>query len=96
MGGRIWVESEPHRGSAFHFVVTLPISAQVIAPRFLPRPDELVNLPALVVDDNATNRRILVELLSAGGCRRSRSATQRRRHALFNPRRAPFPWRSST
>ena len=67
MGGRIWVESEPHRGSAFHFVVTLPISAQVIAPRFLPRPDELVNLPALVVDDNATNRRILVELLSSWG-----------------------------
>jgi len=67
MGGRIWVESEPHHGSAFHFVVTLPISTRSVAPQFLPQADELVNLSALVVDDNATNRRILVDLLSSWG-----------------------------
>jgi signal transduction histidine kinase/DNA-binding response OmpR family regulator len=67
MGGRIWVESEPHHGSAFHFVVTLPISTRSVAPQFLPQADELVNMSALVVDDNATNRRILVDLLSSWG-----------------------------
>jgi len=67
MGGRIWVESEPHHGSAFHFVVTFPISTRSVAPQFLPQADELVNMSALVVDDNATNRRILVDLLSSWG-----------------------------
>jgi len=65
MGGRIWVDSQPQRGSAFHFVVTLPVSHQAVAPQFLPRSDELVDMSALVVDDNATNRRILVDLLSS-------------------------------
>ena len=67
MDGRIWVESEPQRGSAFHFVVTLPVSERAVVPQFLPRPDELVEMSALVVDDNATNRRILVDLLSSWG-----------------------------
>ena len=67
MGGRIWVESQPGRGSAFHFVVTLPISERPVSVHVLPRPDELVNMPTLVVDDNATNRRILVELLASWG-----------------------------
>jgi CheY-like chemotaxis protein len=61
------VESEPNRGSAFHFVVALPVSQRPIAAEVLPQPDELLNMSTLVVDDNATNRQILMELLASWG-----------------------------
>jgi signal transduction histidine kinase/DNA-binding response OmpR family regulator len=67
MDGRIWVDSQPQRGSAFHFVLTLPISFRPVSVYVLPQPDELLNMSTLVVDDNATNRRILVELLASWG-----------------------------
>src|SRR5258706_10579109 len=67
MGGRIWVDSQSQRGSSFHFIVTLPISKRVVTVHVLPRPDELIDMSTLVVDDSATNRRILVELLASWG-----------------------------
>jgi signal transduction histidine kinase/DNA-binding response OmpR family regulator len=74
MDGRIWVESEPNKGSAFHFVVTLPASTHPVTAQFMPQRDELVDMAALVVDDNATNRRILVELLASWGMRATAAA----------------------
>src|SRR5262245_61657806 len=74
MGGRIWVDSQPQRGSAFHFVVTLHVSRQAVAPQFLPRSDELVDMSVLVVDDNATNRRILIDLLASWGLQATATA----------------------
>ena len=63
MGGRIWIESEVGRGSRFHFVARLGVQP---GPPESPQPIQsagLEGLRVLVVDDNATNRRILEEML---------------------------------
>ena len=64
MGGRIWVTSEEGRGSQFRFVARLGLQSH---PQIEPPPsvDGLRGLRMLIVDDNATNRTILQELLDS-------------------------------
>jgi PAS domain S-box-containing protein len=69
MEGRLWVESEAGKGSAFHFTVDFRVPR---GARVRPRPAELTvleGLQVLVVDDNPTNRRILGEVVSRLGAR---------------------------
>ena len=64
MGGRIGLESVEGQGSTFHFSIPFRIQTGCSTSRILRIPLKLKDVPILVVDDNATNRRILVDTLT--------------------------------
>ncbi|MBC7815322.1 MAG: PAS domain S-box protein, partial [Planctomycetaceae bacterium] len=64
MGGHIWVESELGGGSTFHFTMRFPLSSKPSARNNRQPSASLRGLPVMIVEDNATNRGILVEMLS--------------------------------
>jgi len=67
MDGEIWLESQPGRGSTFHFTARFDSASAPPAQPRLREPAALHGLSVLVVDDNATNRLILQEALTKWG-----------------------------
>jgi signal transduction histidine kinase/DNA-binding response OmpR family regulator/HPt (histidine-containing phosphotransfer) domain-containing protein len=65
LGGELGVRSEPGKGSEFR--LSIPVRVLAAEPTPIAAPSR--NARALIVDDNATNRMLLEELLSVSGLR---------------------------
>jgi PAS domain S-box-containing protein len=65
MQGRMWVESTVGEGSTFRWTAVFDRAPAAASPPRPRRPTKLHGLRVLVVDDNATNRRILQEMLAS-------------------------------
>jgi two-component system, sensor histidine kinase and response regulator len=75
MGGRIWMESQPGKGSAFHFTARLKVLRQRIDPASAIPLTSLHGMHVLVVDDHPTNLRILQGFLKTWGAETTCAAT---------------------
>ncbi len=67
MGGKIWVESQPGKGSSFQFTAQARSGKNQPAPKQKLEQEQLRDVTVLIVDDNSTNRRILEDTVRRWG-----------------------------
>jgi two-component system, sensor histidine kinase and response regulator len=67
MEGKVWLESEPEKGSTFYFTAAMKVHEEAVSNTAPLQFEALRNLAALIVDNNSVSRRVLRRMLERWG-----------------------------